>query len=152
MNITVNGKSLSVPTEWQNETLLFTLREAFGLVGTKYGCGEGLCGACTILIDGEAYRSCQVTTADITSQSITTIEGVSGKSALHPVQSAWLKEQVPQCGYCQAGQIMSAIALLQTNPTPDDEAIDAAMEGNLCRCGTYDRIRKAIKSVAGGIK
>ncbi len=152
MNISVNGKSLSIPAAWQNETLLFTLREAFGLVGTKYGCGEGLCGACTILIDGEAHRSCQITTADATSLSITTIEGVSAENTLHPVQSAWLKEQVPQCGYCQAGQIMSAIALLRSNPTPSDDEIDAAMEGNLCRCGTYARIRKAIHTAAGDVK
>ena len=152
MNISVNGKSLEVPSDWLEENLLFTLREAFGLTGTKYGCGEGVCGACTVLIDGEAYRSCQIPVAELGSQSITTIEGIAGQRNLHPVQKAWRTENVPQCGYCQAGQIMSAISLLQNNPNPNDDDIDAAMEGNLCRCGTYDRIRKAIKRAAGDIQ
>lgn len=152
MNISVNGQTLEIPTDWHDETLLFTLREAFGLTGTKYGCGEGLCGTCTVLIDGEAYRSCQLFASDLSAQSITTIEGIAGRAKLHPVQKAWTDEQVPQCGYCQAGQIMSAIALLQNNPNPDDDAINVAMHGNLCRCGTYDRIRKAIKRAAGEIK
>lgn len=144
MRITVNGKDLSVPENWQDESLLIVLREVFGLVGAKFGCGLGQCGACTVLVDGEAVRACITPIDSVGDARVTTIEGLARGAKLHPVQRAWLDEAVPQCGYCQAGQIMSAVALLQGNPKPDRDAVDAAMDGNLCRCGTYDRIRKAI--------
>jgi len=144
MQLKVNGSRRDVPAGWQDESLLFLLREQFGLVGAKFGCGVGQCGACTVLIDGEARRSCVETAADLGGAEITTIEGLADGGRLHPLQQAWLDESVPQCGYCQAGQIMSAAALLSENPQPDDDAIDDAMSGNLCRCGTYGRIRRAI--------
>ena len=127
--------------------LLWVLRDLLGLTGTKYGCGKALCGTCTVHIDGMALRSCVVTMSSLANKSITTIEGLGGKK-LHAVQQAWMEEDVPQCGYCQSGQIMSAAALLESNPNPSDEDIDAAMAGNICRCGTYERIRKAIKKAA----
>lgn len=144
MQLKVNGSRRDVPPGWQDESLLFLLREQFGLVGAKFGCGVGQCGACTVLIDGQARRSCVETAADLDGAEITTIEGLSEGGRLHRLQQAWLDESVPQCGYCQAGQIMSAAALLSENPQPDDDAIDDAMSGNLCRCGTYGRIRRAI--------
>lgn len=147
MQLKVNGSRRDVPPGWQDESLLFLLREQFGLVGAKFGCGVGQCGACTVLIDGEARRSCVETAADLDGAEITTIEGLSEGGRLHRLQQAWLDESVPQCGYCQAGQIMSAAALLSENPQPDDDAIDDAMSGNLCRCGTYGRIRRAIHRV-----
>lgn len=149
MELNINGKSVSIPEGWLNENLLFVLREALGLVGAKYGCGEGLCGACTVIIDGEATRSCQIPVSDLDQEKIRTIEGLATGNNLHPVQSAWIAENVPQCGYCQAGQIMSAVALLEQNPSPSDTDINDAMDGNLCRCGTYTRIRKAIHRAAG---
>jgi isoquinoline 1-oxidoreductase subunit alpha len=127
--------------------LLWILRDLLNLTGTKYGCGIGLCGACTVHVDGEATRSCQVSVAAAAGKEITTIEGL-GQNGLHIVQQAWIAEQVPQCGYCQPGQIMSAAAFLATNPKPTDAEIDDAMAGNLCRCGTYFRIRKAIHRAA----
>jgi isoquinoline 1-oxidoreductase subunit alpha len=127
--------------------LLWILRDLLNLTGTKYGCGIGLCGACTVHVDGEATRSCQVSVAAAAGKEITTIEGL-GQNGLHIVQQAWIAEQVPQCGYCQPGQIMSAAAFLATNPNPTDAEIDDAMAGNLCRCGTYFRIRKAIHRAA----
>jgi aerobic-type carbon monoxide dehydrogenase small subunit (CoxS/CutS family) len=129
--------------------LLWVLRDALGLTGTKFGCGLGQCGACTVLLDGEAVRSCQVTAGEVGARRITTIEGLAAAGD-HPVQKAWAAEQVPQCGYCQSGQIVAAAALLASKPHPTDAEIDAAMAGILCRCGTYNRIRRAIRRAAGG--
>jgi isoquinoline 1-oxidoreductase subunit alpha len=131
--------------------LLWVLRDLLNLTGTKYGCGIGLCGACTVHVDGEATRSCQVSVASAAGRQIQTIEGL-GQNGLHIVQRAWIAEQVPQCGYCQPGQIMSAAALLAANPKPTNADIDDAMAGNLCRCGTYFRIRKAIHRAAQEIQ
>lgn len=128
--------------------LLWALRDALGLTGTKFGCGAGLCGACTVHLDGRPVRSCGVTVADAAGKPITTIEGLSPDGS-HPVQRAWMEEDVAQCGYCQAGQIMAAAALLAATPRPSDEEIDRALAGNLCRCGTYQRIRAAIHRAAG---
>ncbi len=127
--------------------LLWVLRDKLTLTGTKYGCGKALCGACTVHLDGTPMRSCSVPISAVGEQTITTIEGV-GEKELHPVQKAWILEDVPQCGFCQSGQIMSAIALLEENKNPTDADIDAAMAGNICRCGTYVRIRRAIKRAA----
>ena len=130
--------------------LLWALRDHLGLVGTKFGCGKGLCGACTVHINGAAIRSCSMPVSSVAGQSVTTIEGLApDHQNLHPLQEAWMDLDVPQCGYCQAGQIMNAASLLQTNPHPSDEEIDNAMSGNLCRCGTYTRIRAAIHTAAG---
>ena len=127
--------------------LLWALRDLLNMTGTKYGCGMGLCGACTVHIDGDAARACQTSLRAAVGKKIVTIEGLS-RSGLHPVQKAWIDEQVPQCGYCQPGQIMSAAALLASNPHPTDAEVDNAMAGNICRCGTYFRIRKAIHRAA----
>ena len=124
--------------------LLWVLRDMLEMTGTKYGCGKALCGACTVHLDGLPSRSCSTPISTVGDKSVTTIEGV-GEKELHPVQKAWMAEDVPQCGYCQSGQIMSAISLLEQNPNPTDEDIDMAMAGNICRCGTYVRIRRAIK-------
>jgi len=129
--------------------LLWVLRDQLKLTGTKYGCGLGLCGACTVHLNGEAVRSCQTPVASVGERKITTIEGLSADSS-HPVQLAWIAEQVPQCGYCQSGQIMAAVALLTQTPNPTDDQIDNAMLGNLCRCGVYQRIRRAIHRAAKG--
>ena len=128
--------------------LLWVLRDSLSMTGTKYGCGMGLCGACTVHLDGEAVRACQTAVSSVDSRKITTIEGLSSDNS-HPVQRAWIAEQVPQCGYCQPGQIMSAAALLGKTPQPTDQQIDEAMMGNLCRCGMYGRIRRAIHRAAG---
>ncbi len=128
--------------------LLWVIRDFLGLTGTKYGCGQSLCGACTVHLEGNAVRSCQVPLSAAAGRNITTIEGLAPQGD-HPLQKAWMACDVPQCGYCQAGQIMSAAALLRHNPKPTDAQIDEAMAGNLCRCGTYVRIRKAIKQAAG---
>ncbi len=129
--------------------LLWALRDHLGLVGTKFGCGKGLCGACTVHINGAAIRSCSMPVASVAGQSVTTIEGLAeDHDHLHPLQEAWIELDVPQCGYCQAGQIMNAAALLSSNSNPSNEDIDNAMSGNLCRCGTYTRIRKAIHTAA----
>lgn len=128
--------------------LLWVLRDKLNLTGTKYGCGMGLCGACTVHVDGEAVRSCQTPVSSVGAKKITTIEGLSADNS-HPVQRAWIAEQVPQCGYCQPGQVMSAAALLGKTPKPTDAQIDDAMGGNLCRCGMYQRIRRAIHRAAG---
>lgn len=146
MDIKVNGTlhSLDLPDD---TPLLWALRDGLGMTGVKYGCGIAQCGACTIHIDGEAVRSCQVALGD-TWGEVTTIEGLSGPDTLHPVQQAWIAHQVAQCGYCQSGQIMQAVDLLSQNPAPTDEDIDQVMSGNLCRCGTYPRIRAAIHTAA----
>jgi isoquinoline 1-oxidoreductase alpha subunit len=127
--------------------LLWVLRDVLGLTGTKYSCGIGQCGSCTVHLDGQAVRSCTLPVSEVAGKKITTIEGL-GIEGLHPLQQAWLAESVPQCGYCQPGQIMTAAALLTENPNPSDDEIDAAMSGNLCRCGTYQRIRRAIHRAA----
>ncbi len=142
----VNGKPHTVDTE-PDTPLLWILRDVIGLTGTKFGCGMALCGACTVHVDGEPIRSCITPLSAIGDREVTTIEGVS-PDGLHAIQKAWIAEEVPQCGYCQSGQVMSAVALLATNPRPTDADIDAAMTGNICRCGTYDRIRRAIHRAA----
>lgn len=150
MLLTINGREADIPDARAGDPLLWVLRETLGLTGTKFGCGQGLCGACTVHLDGAAIRSCQLPAADAVGHHIVTIEGLTRPDGgLHPVQQAWIVESVPQCGYCQAGQIMAAVALLRATPEPDDAAIHAAMAGNLCRCGTYQRIRKAIQRAAG---
>ncbi len=146
ISLTVNGKQQRLDVA-PDTPLLWVLRETIGLTGTKFGCGLGLCGACTTHVDGKAVRSCSTPISQVAGKKVTTIEGLSADSS-HPLQKAWLLEQVPQCGYCQSGQIMSAAALLATNRRPDDRAIDAAMSGNICRCGTYPRIRRAIQRAA----
>jgi aerobic-type carbon monoxide dehydrogenase small subunit (CoxS/CutS family) len=146
-NLTVNGKAVTVDVP-ADMPLLWVIREVLNMPGTKFGCGMSLCGACTVHINGEAERSCVTTIAEANGKQITTIEGLAG-ATLHPLQQAWMDVDVPQCGYCQAGQIMSAAALLKKTPNPTDAQIDAAMEGNLCRCGTYLRIREAIHKAAG---
>lgn len=145
-NLKVNGKTKQVDVD-PTTPVLWVLREHLNMQGTKYGCGVSMCGACTIHLDGVAARSCQLPVAAIGTKSITTIEGLS-ENGDHPVQKAWLEYDVSQCGYCQTGQIMSAAALLKTKPNPSDADIEAAMTGNICRCGTYLRIRDAIKSAA----
>jgi len=148
IRLIVNGRTHAVDVDPETP-LLWVLRETLGLTGTKYGCGAGLCGSCTVLIDGEPARSCQITVLQATDVSITTIEGLSPDRS-HPLQTAWLAEQVPQCGYCQSGQILTAAALLAKNPDPSDADIDHALSANLCRCGTYPRIRRAIHLAAKG--
>jgi isoquinoline 1-oxidoreductase subunit alpha len=149
MNLQVNQQTHAVPIEWQGETLLSLLREHLGLTGSKFGCGVGLCGACTVLVDGQAQRSCQIQVSDVVPRHITTIEGLAQGDTLHPVQQAWLDEAVPQCGYCQAGQIMGTVALLRVVPKPSDAQINEALAGHLCRCGTQQRIRRAVHRAAG---
>ena len=154
MKLDVNGKAVdvNVPAE---TPLLWVLREEVGLNGTKFGCGKALCGACTVHVDGHPKRSCVTPVGDVANLPIITIEGLASATELHPVQQAWIEENVPQCGYCQAGQIMTAVVLLRAKPTPTDAEIDDAMSANLCRCGTYPRIRKAVHRAAalmGGAK
>jgi isoquinoline 1-oxidoreductase alpha subunit len=146
--INVNGRPREVEAE-ADTPLLWVLRDELQLTGTKYGCGQGLCGACTVHVDGQAVRSCQLPLAGVGDRRITTIEGLDPQGR-HPLQQAWMKHDVPQCGYCQAGQIMQAAALLKSTPRPSLVQIDEAMAGNLCRCGTYLRIRAAIVDAAGG--
>ena len=146
-DLRINGERVQVDVD-PDTPVLWVLRDALQLVGTKYGCGVGQCGACTIHLDGIATRSCLLPVSAIGKQRITTIEGLSEKGN-HPVQQAWIEHDVPQCGYCQAGQIMSAAALLEKNSNPSDAEIDLAMNGNLCRCGTYLRVKAAIKTAAG---
>jgi len=152
ITLRINGseKTVTVPPA---TPLLWVLRETLGLTGTKFGCGAGLCGACTVHVDGNAIRSCSTPLTQVAGKSVTTIEGLSASAGLaadqlHILQAAWIAEDVPQCGYCQTGQIMSAAALLKKNPHPTEEQITQAMNGNLCRCGTYERIRKAIRRAA----
>jgi len=152
ITLRVNGSEtkVSVPSEMP---LLWVLRDTLELTGTKYGCGAGLCGACTVHVDGNATRSCSTPVSEVTGKSVTTIEGLASSDGLpadqlHILQAAWIIEEVPQCGYCQTGQIMTAAALLKKNPHPSDQQVTQAMNGNLCRCGTYERIRKAIHRAA----
>jgi isoquinoline 1-oxidoreductase alpha subunit len=149
--LNINNKSYTVEAE-PDTPMLWVIRDYVGLTGTKFGCGMALCGACTVHLDGTPVRSCQLPVSSLQpTQKMTTIEGIS-KDTDSVVQKAWIEEQVPQCGYCQSGQIMSAVALLKNNPNPSDQDIDNAMSGNLCRCGTYPRIRKAIKRAAAMMK
>ena len=146
INLNINGKQQAVDVD-PKTPLLWVLREHLSLVGTKYGCGIAQCGACTVHLEGNAVRSCSLPVSAVANKKITTIEGLS-ENGDHPVQKAWLEHDVAQCGYCQTGQIMSAAALLKTNPNPTDEQIETAMSGNICRCGTYLRIKEAIKSAS----
>jgi isoquinoline 1-oxidoreductase subunit alpha len=149
VRLNVNGQNRVVEDVDAQTPLLWVLRDSLGLVGTKYGCGVAQCGACTVHMNGNPVRSCQIPAAAASGAAITTVEGLAkADGTLHPVQQAWMEHDVPQCGYCQAGQMMSATALLKQNPNPTDADIDAAMAGNICRCGTYHRIRKAIHSAA----
>lgn len=147
MKITVNGSEYEVDVP-DDVPLLWVLREELGMTGTKFGCGKAVCGACTVHIDGKARRSCSFPVGDVGDRAVTTIEGLGEDGALHAVQQAWLDGNVPQCGYCQSGQIMQAVTLLRARPDPTDDEIDAAMSASLCRCGTYPRIRAAIKEAA----
>lgn len=147
-NLTVNGKAVTVDVP-ADMPLLWVIREVLNLPGTKYGCGMSLCGACTVHINGKAERSCVTAISEANGKQVTTIEGLSPDGS-HPLQKAWMETDVPQCGYCQVGQIMQAAALLKQNPTPTDAQISEAMDGNLCRCGTYLRIREAIHKAAAG--
>jgi len=147
MELQINDQTVSVSAE-PTLPLLWVLRDLLGMTGTKYGCGMALCGACTVLIDGKALRSCVLPIDQAVGKKITTIEGIGAMPVGAALQGAWQEINVPQCGYCQAGQIMSAVALLQAKPNPSDADIDAAMSGNICRCGTYTRIRAAIKQAA----
>mgnify|MGYP000592647314 CR=1 FL=1 len=144
--IIINGKNHNIDVDG-DMPLLWFLRDRLAFTGTKFGCGSGLCGACTVHVNGQAVRSCVTPMNSVVSQKITTIEGLS-ENGDHPLQQAWLNNNVPQCGYCQAGQIMNAASLLATNPSPTDQDIDTAMQGNICRCGTYPRIKQAIKQAA----
>jgi isoquinoline 1-oxidoreductase alpha subunit len=148
VELTINGATHSVDAD-PAMPLLWAIRDIVGLTGTKFGCGKALCGACTVHVDGEPVRSCSLPLSAAAGRSITTIEGLS-EDGMHPVQVAWRELNVPQCGYCQSGQIMSAVALLERIPQPSDADIDAAMSGNICRCGTYTRIRSAIHRAAEG--
>jgi isoquinoline 1-oxidoreductase alpha subunit len=148
MKIHINGREAELPEAWQQESLLDVLREPLGLVGAKFGCGVGQCGACTVLLDGEPVRSCVLPVAAVGARAVLTVEGLAAGGRLHAVQQAWLDEAVPQCGYCQAGQIMGTVALLRRVPRPTDPQIDTALAGHLCRCGTYARIRRAVHRAA----
>lgn len=145
MELHLNGRSARVPEGWQDESLLWVLREALGFVGTRFGCGVGQCGACTVLLDGEPVRSCVLPVASAVGQRVETVEGLGDT---HPVVRAWAAMQVPQCGYCQSGQMMAAVALLRRMPRPDEAAVHAALDGQLCRCGTQHRIRQAVQQAA----
>lgn len=147
----INGSEYKVDVEPETP-LLWVLRDTLGLTGTKFGCGAGQCGACTVHIDGRATRSCILPCSSVVGRKITTIEGLAAKGQYHPVQAAWIEVGVPQCGYCQSGQVMAAAALLAKRSNPSDEEIDAAMSGNLCRCGTYLRIKEGIRRAAAMLK
>jgi len=147
MKLNVNGEDRDVDVP-EDVPLLWVLREELGLVGTKFGCGRALCGACTVHVDGAARRSCVLPVGDAVGHTITTIEALADSESLHPLQEAWIEHNVPQCGYCQPGQLMMAAALVREHPRPSDAQIDAVMSGSLCRCGTYPRIRRAIHAAA----
>jgi isoquinoline 1-oxidoreductase alpha subunit len=147
MRLTVNGKAQTYEND-PEMPLLWYLRDDLRLTGTRFGCGAGLCGACTVHVNGQAVRSCQTRMGTLESKTVLTIDALGEGGKLHPVQRAWIQHDVPQCGYCQSGQIMQAVALLKTTPNPTDAQIDSAMAGNICRCGTYQRIRAAIKTAA----
>jgi isoquinoline 1-oxidoreductase subunit alpha len=146
----VNGKAVSASAE-ADTPLLWVIRDELGMTGTKFGCGAALCGACTVQLDGAAIRSCQTPVSAVAGKKVSTVEGLS-RNNTHPLQQAWLKHDVPQCGYCQSGQLMAADALLKTNKNPSDADIDAAMSGNICRCGTYTRVKAAIKDAAATMR
>jgi isoquinoline 1-oxidoreductase alpha subunit len=150
ISLNVNGKTVSVDAE-PDTPLLWVIRDDVGLTGTKFGCGMALCGACTVHVDGAPVRSCQTPVSAVAGKKVSTVESLS-KDNSHPLQKAWIAHDVPQCGYCQSGQLMSAAALLSTNLNPSDTDIDNAMSGNLCRCGTYNRIRAAIKTAAAEMR
>jgi aerobic-type carbon monoxide dehydrogenase small subunit (CoxS/CutS family) len=150
VKLVVNGKRVAVDAD-DDTPLLWVLRDHLRLTGTKFGCGIAQCGACTVHVDGQAKRSCVLPVGEVADRAITTIEGISSPGALHAVQQAWLVENVPQCGFCQAGQIMSTVALLAANPAPNDDDIDSALSANLCRCGTYPRIRRAVHRAAAAL-
>ena len=150
ISFNLNGKPVSVTAE-ADTPLLWVIRDEIGLTGTKFGCGAALCGACTVHLDGQPVRSCQTPISTVAGKKIATIESLSPDNS-HPLQKAWIAHDVPQCGYCQSGQLMSASALLATNKNPSDADIDSAMSGNICRCGTYNRIRAAIKSAAAEMR
>lgn len=147
IKLQINGKTMNLDID-PNMPLLYALRDVVRLTGTKFGCGAGLCGACTVHLDGTPIRSCLTPVSSVVDQKITTIEGLATDGELHPLQQAWINHSVAQCGYCQTGQIMTAAALLKQNSKPTDKDIDTAMQGNICRCGTYPRIKQAIKDVA----
>jgi aerobic-type carbon monoxide dehydrogenase small subunit (CoxS/CutS family) len=151
IDVSVNGKKQRVDAD-PDTPLLWVIRESLGLTGTKYGCGMAVCGACTVHLDGAAVRSCVTPVSAARGKRVTTIEGLAQGARLHPVQDAWIEQDVPQCGYCQSGQVMSAAALLSKQKDPTDADIDAAMSGNICRCGTYQRIRAAIKLAAARMR
>ena len=146
MELQINGRTAAIPPGWQDERLLWVLREALGLVGTRHGCGQGQCGACTVLLDGEPVRSCLLPVAQAAGRRIETVEGLDDA---HPVPRAWLAESVAQCGYCQSGQMMATVALLRRVPQPAPAEVEAALDGHLCRCGTQDRVRRAVRRAAG---
>ncbi len=147
--LSINGKTITTSNIESDTPLLWVLRDELNMTGTKYGCGKNLCGACTVHMNGNPIRSCQIPVAALGEQNITTIEGIASDNKLHPIQQAWHDLDVAQCGYCQAGQIMSAVALLKATPKPTDDQIEQSMAGNICRCGTYVRIKQAIKLAAG---
>ena len=150
VNFQINGKAVAAKAE-PDTLLLWVIRDELGLTGTKFGCGLALCGACTVHVNGQAVRSCQTPVSTVGGKKVATVESLS-KNNTHPLQMAWIKHDVPQCGYCQSGQLMSASALLASNKNPSDADIDAAMSGNICRCGTYPRIRAAIKDAAASMR
>ena len=151
MRLNVNDRAVDVPAAWREESLLQVLREALGLVGAKYGCGAGLCGACTVLLDGEPVRTCLTPVAAAEGKAVQTVEGLAPPGQLHPVQQTWLQAALPQCGYCQSGQIMATVALFRRTPQPTDAQIDEALAGHLCRCGTQPRVRAALQQMAKGV-
>lgn len=151
MSFIPNGERRVIPSELANEPLLYLLREHFGLAGAKFGCGVGICGACTVIVEGVATRSCVMRAGDVEGLAVRTVEGLAAGEGLHPVQQAWLDLAVPQCGYCQPGQIMAAVALPEQTPQPSETEIEAAMDGNLCRCGTCRRLRAVIAHAAEAV-
>jgi isoquinoline 1-oxidoreductase alpha subunit len=150
ISFNLNGSAVSVQSE-PDTPLLWVIRDEIGLTGTKFGCGKAQCGSCTVHVNGSAVRACQTPVSSVSGKKVATVESLSSDNS-HPLQKAWIKHQVPQCGYCQSGQLMSAAALLAKNKNPNDSEIDAAMAGNLCRCGTYNRLRAAIKDAAAEMR